>query len=738
MNESYEQILADVLAQDGDVDSRPSTSAKAALRLLAFARHPLYLEELLDGIAISISDSEHWRDSKINLVGLLRLLPGMVQLSPEPDWTALRSAPSRTYLVLFEHFSVQEFFTGTYIHDSPARSFTLDPIESHRALTEACLTYLYRTYVEPLDERVIPFAEYAWLYWRYHLNYGEPVDDMSRAKERRKTSDEFQRWNPERCRRWCAKRVAEGLRITGVAARLDAAGHLPFFLPFDMDADDGPHLEYLPIRSDEFRLLNIVRPRFPESLLYGHLTTHSIHDPPPYNALGYAWGGFLESPQGLHGFLVNGAQVRMPNTLRPFLRSISHSTRFPQFSIWTDAICIDQTNNNEKVHQVALMLKIYTSATELIISLGAAPTEHEGCLLDALKAVCSTIELQPSQRPSNLSQLRSRQQIPFMEPVEIILEFLDRSWFSRLWAVPDTFRPDVARPPQLTFIFDDGKAVTALEMEALFLNEHEVCDHLDEIMPRPRTAIPSIQALHLSPAWARSSCLWRLTERYKTGLPIGVHQILYATRFHICTMPADRLYALYYSFQHVDTTLQLQVDYRKPHGESAESLHSYLARKHGILGLLAETSMRSVESWYKHPTIWGSNFIASSMEQFVPLSFRNMYTVEESDFNAGGDDPGPQPESGDFSEVEAWLVGQIQNVHPESQYNMQDALDPEVITRYGAGRLVATLSGPVQHALVPECAHCGDSVHILKGFRLPYVLRSSEVSRSRSSYVGEA
>jgi len=50
--------------------------------------------------------------------------------------------------------------------------------------------------------------------------------------------------------------------------------------------------------------------------------------------------------------------------------------------VWVDAICIDQTNTNEKSQQVQSMAKIYTVASRAIVWLGEATATSNQALED--------------------------------------------------------------------------------------------------------------------------------------------------------------------------------------------------------------------------------------------------------------------------------------------------------------------------------------------------------------------
>ncbi|KAG4440759.1 hypothetical protein IFR05_003746 [Cadophora sp. M221] len=77
---------------------------------------------------------------------------------------------------------------------------------------------------------------------------------------------------------------------------------------------------------------------------------------PVYDALSYTWGG-AEDPQSivLNGS-VHGVTANLGNALRHLRREEEDLT------LWVDALCIDQKNNDEKSIQVCMMGDIYRRA----------------------------------------------------------------------------------------------------------------------------------------------------------------------------------------------------------------------------------------------------------------------------------------------------------------------------------------------------------------------------------------
>lgn len=99
------------------------------------------------------------------------------------------------------------------------------------------------------------------------------------------------------------------------------------------------------------------------------LMTVPIHDCPPFTALSYVWGDDADRVP----IRVNGQVFQATKSLASALRYLPRhwKSKFPgrseeELLIWADAVCIDQSDNSERGHQVQLMKGIFSGA-ELVM-----------------------------------------------------------------------------------------------------------------------------------------------------------------------------------------------------------------------------------------------------------------------------------------------------------------------------------------------------------------------------------
>lgn len=134
-----------------------------------------------------------------------------------------------------------------------------------------------------------------------------------------------------------------------------------------------------------------------------------------YEALSYIWGS-EETPNPIIIRNQGGedTQLAVTQNLHAALLRLRHC-QFPRI-IWVDAICINQSDNEEKEHQIRLMAEIYAKANRVIVWLGEAQDISER----ALEAICLA-----GQQSTKLWD---------KDPVHrAVLQLLQRQWFQRIW-----------------------------------------------------------------------------------------------------------------------------------------------------------------------------------------------------------------------------------------------------------------------------------------------------------------
>lgn len=103
----------------------------------------------------------------------------------------------------------------------------------------------------------------------------------------------------------------------------------------------------------------------------------------PYAALSYSWGMNKDGDASLSRTIeVSGRTLDITQNLFEGLKRIRRPDS--EARLWVDAVCIDQSDPEEKNHQVARMSEIYSNAAKTIAWLGEGETEKDDLAISSL------------------------------------------------------------------------------------------------------------------------------------------------------------------------------------------------------------------------------------------------------------------------------------------------------------------------------------------------------------------
>ena len=188
---------------------------------------------------------------------------------------------------------------------------------------------------------------------------------------------------------------------------------------------DGSYV-YKRIVPNSFRVLTVLNV---EPNLSASLKEYSLLDPPEYYALSYAW-----NHEPLTASInCDGRTLAVTPDLLEALRCISIVNGCQ--NLWVDAICVHQSDHDEKAHQVVNMNQVYRNALEVYIWLG--PWQYDSHLaMDDITSISDKFE------DVDLDALHLRSDImdfadwrpgrTNFHPVHLFFLF-SRPWFRRLW-----------------------------------------------------------------------------------------------------------------------------------------------------------------------------------------------------------------------------------------------------------------------------------------------------------------
>ena len=153
----------------------------------------------------------------------------------------------------------------------------------------------------------------------------------------------------------------------------------------------------------------------------------------PYDALSYTWGDMDKTST----VKVNGKSLEVTENLHSALQHL-RSENMDRI-LWVDAICIDQSNEIERGHQVQQMCKTYSQAEEVVVWLGQA-TEATDVFMESLQRLDEYSSMH-KHRHWDLAQWTTFWDLvpknPCFEPHEAMNALLWRPWFERVWILQE-------------------------------------------------------------------------------------------------------------------------------------------------------------------------------------------------------------------------------------------------------------------------------------------------------------
>ncbi|KAH7327932.1 ankyrin repeat protein [Stachybotrys elegans] len=158
LNDTYVGLLERIPAYDRPI-------AREALLWLSFALRPLTLDELAEAVVLRESDTSIDDDSRLhNPLIILDVCQGLID----------GNANSLT----LAHDSVRSFLSSSYIRQTAAAYFSMDPSDAHASMMRKCLSYLRLDVFaqgpvverKHLNERkeAYPLLNYATMLWPIH------------------------------------------------------------------------------------------------------------------------------------------------------------------------------------------------------------------------------------------------------------------------------------------------------------------------------------------------------------------------------------------------------------------------------------------------------------------------------------------------------------------------------------------------------------------------------------------
>ncbi|KAK4238448.1 heterokaryon incompatibility protein-domain-containing protein [Achaetomium macrosporum] len=323
---------------------------------------------------------------------------------------------------------------------------------------------------------------------------------------------------------------------------------------------------------DKIRLL-IVSPGVGEEVIRCTLHVASFENPESYEALSYEWG----EPGPTRIILVNGSAFNVGENLFQALRHL----RLPDTDrvLWIDAICINQSDLQERNHQVQQMATVYRRAYQVVAWVGLETEESR----EAFEFLQAAFVFSPSNRKSLADHLGW----------QAVSKLCQRPYWRRVWIVQE-----ICLARRLVVKCGASQIPWKLISELRTARKHIWPQYLSQ---GERAFMRSVTARidqQREMRWRNGSVLWTLLETFQDSLCKEIHDRVYgfiglASDCNGQKIPVDysksvsQLYEDVMRFHHEKFRGHTGIE--PPHGSQLARLSEFLHRLLGP-GLEAESA----------------------------------------------------------------------------------------------------------------------------------------------------
>ncbi|KAJ8118701.1 hypothetical protein OPT61_g373 [Boeremia exigua] len=276
------------------------------------------------------------------------------------------------------------------------------------------------------------------------------------------------------------------------------------------------------IEEAQFRIATLLPGEWSERIEC-RLAIHGLREPPPYKTISYAWGDSQDSSQ----VIVNDVEITVPSSLELCLRYLRSNEA--AIDLWTDAICIDQSNLIERASQVMHMGYIYRSCSLMYIWLGEPGlVSQSGNPFEMLLHWMEDKHFHDYpgfSRSQDTGEWIFEDNASYQKMYEVFYDFVSKPWWTRLWCVQE-----LALCPEAVVVMGSWQLPWEAVLKAKENHaRHDAgcCAGIPNSMPARYTYFPD-HMLYLS----QELDLTRMD------------QIVRALRHKLCKDPRDKIYGL--------------------------------------------------------------------------------------------------------------------------------------------------------------------------------------------------
>lgn len=368
----------------------------------------------------------------------------------------------------------------------------------------------------------------------------------------------------------------------------------------------------LDVASQEIRLIELAK-LSPFSKPLCTLLIVPLDRAPDYEAISYTWAG---QPPDHYVELVHNKWIRVTENVFKIIHDMA-SFRARRY-LWIDAICINQSDLDEKRSQVEMMGDIYTNATAVVAWLGGSsdvPAVEVPRMLNLLNRIKYCI---PSHEELRAGLEQGKHFVGSRESWEAFHRFIGHPYWKRVWIIQEMV---LAR--EVT-IFFAGQYIPLGYIEEMFPLEHEV---FREVMIRESTAF-GLSLLDSGELEFNMIGLIRMQIQRQMWIPLA--SAIRTTHSFKCSDPRDKAYGL---MALINPDERLPADYTISPEEVFTRVASEILRRGGVVldqaGIGYLRQLNSLPTWVPDWTLYSSK-VKENLDLYAPHSRR---------YSAGGHGP---------------------------------------------------------------------------------------------------
>lgn len=255
-----------------------------------------------------------------------------------------------------------------------------------------------------------------------------------------------------------------------------------------------------------------------------------------FDALSYTWGSQKET----HPIVCNGQVLHVHHNLHSALPFLAQRKRgMSSGMIWVDAVCINQTDEEEKLVQIKLMNTLYRRSKQVYVWLGCAKPEEQAQMPAAIALLPVIIE-EGRRREKLPKSWKTEEVAPPLRDLDpnvwnAVTFLLRNSWYYRVWIIQEA-----ALAADITFL------TGSYEVDAEILKTAIEYDSIAYWKAKDINGDPvkftSSEMDCSTVFWIRELVSERDTSHLKLRTPeLLLRVIILMSRNHACYLPQDRV-----------------------------------------------------------------------------------------------------------------------------------------------------------------------------------------------------